>query len=243
VNRPRSDQPTRFAALDLARTLALAGMVIFHLGFDLEQFGLIAPGTMTSGGWPWFARAVAASFLFIAGIGLWLAHGKAIRWHPFLRRLGQILIGAALVTVATRMAFGPQFAFFGILHSMAVSSVIGLAFLRLPAALTAVAGLAAMAAPLLLRSPAFDAPWLLWTGLATVPVRSVDFVPTLPWLGPLLLGIAAGRLIPWDSLAAPSPGRLTRALSLPGRHSLAVYLIHQPVLFAALTGLAWLRVL
>lgn len=232
----------RIPWLDLARTAALIAMAVYHAGFDLESVGRLAPGTMQSGIWYWYARAVAGSFLFLVGIGLWLAHGRAIRWRAFLTRLVQIMAGAALVTAATRYALGPYYVFFGILHSIAVSSVIGLAFLRLPAAVTAVAAAAAFLAPGYLKSDAFDAPWLLWTGLSITGAQAVDFEPTLPWLAPVLAGIAVARATGawaiWGPRAAGS--RLARVLAFPGRHSLAVYLIHQPVLIGCVSGLVWL---
>lgn len=230
----------RIAALDHARTAAIVGMVIYHFGFDLEAFGRLAPATMTTGFWFWFARAVAGSFLFIAGLSLWLAHGRGVRWRPFLWRLAQIVAGATLVTVGTRYLLGPYYIFFGILHSIALSSVIGLAFLRLPPALTALAGIGAITAPMWARSDLFNAPWLRWTGLQTEATGAVDFVPTFPWLGPVLLGIAAAQFIPWARLrSGAAPSQLMRALAFPGRHGLAVYLIHQPVLIGILNGLAW----
>lgn len=227
----------RIPALDLCRTVALVGMAVFHFGFDLEAFGHIPPGTMTSGFWYYYARGVAGSFLFMVGISLWLAHGRGIRWRPFLKRLGQIVAGAVLVTVATRQAFGPAFVFFGILHSIALSSVIGLAFLRLPAVLTLAAAVLAFYLPDLVAGDAFAAPWLAWTGLAPYAVYSVDFIPTFPWLAPVLAGIALAKLADqaglWQRLRAWSgaddvPGWLV----WPGRHGLFVYLIHQPILIA-----------
>lgn len=237
----------RILALDLARTLALIGMASFHFGFDLESFGHVALGTMSTGFWWAFARLVAGSFLFFVGIGLYLAHGQAIRWRSFLKRLAMIVASAALVTVATYFAVGPYFIFFGILHSIALSSLIGLLFLRLPAPLTLLCALAAALAPSYLRSTAFDAPWLLWTGLSVRPIFAMDFEPILPWLAPVLTGIAVARIGAraglWDRLRSPRPGPVLRALAWPGQHSLAIYLIHQPVLIgivAGLTHLGWL---
>lgn len=244
----RSDTPRgRILGLDLARTAALIGMACFHFGFDLESFGHVAPGTMTTGFWRIFARLVAAGFLLIAGMSLYLAHGQANRWHSFLKRWAMIVASAALVTVATYFAMGPYFIFFGILHCIALSSLIGLLFLRLPAPMTLLIALLVALAPSYLRSTAFDAPWLLWTGLSVRPVYSVDFEPIFPWLAPVLAGVALARIAScaglWDRLHTPDPGAALRVLAWPGRHSLIIYLIHQPILIgivAGLTRLGWL---
>lgn len=231
----------RIEAVDVARTVALLGMVVFHFARDLEDFGLIAAGTTVQGPWWYLARAVAGSFLFLAGVSLWLAHGQGIRWRPFLRRLLMLAAAAALVTLATRIAVPWGFVHFGILHSIAICSVIGLAFLRLPVALTLLAAAGAVALSRAGPFAAFDSPLLWWTGLAPGVRPSIDFEPVFPWLAPLLAGIAlarlAGRAGFWDRAAAWR-GPVLRALGWPGRHSLAIYLIHQPVLIGGL----WLGV-
>ncbi|MBS0564262.1 MAG: DUF1624 domain-containing protein [Proteobacteria bacterium] len=228
----------RLVWLDLARTAALAAMASYHFGYDLEAFGHLPPGTMTTGPGALYARAIASTFLVLVGIGLWLAHGQGIRWRPFMRRLAMIGAGAALVSTATWFVFGPLFVFYGILHSIAVSSLVGLLFLRLPAPVTALAAVAAFLAPLYLQTGAFDSPWLIWTGLSTLPVYAVDFLPPFPWLAPVLAGIALARASAGARLwqAAAHPGRGPRLLSWPGRHSLFVYLVHQPLLIGTMLG-------
>lgn len=238
---PSLRQP-RLIALDLARTAALVGMAVYHLTYDLTTFGWLPEGTSVTGFWALFARAVAGSFIFLAGVSLWLAHGQGIRWPAFWRRFAKIAAGAAVVTVGTYLAFPQYFVFYGILHSIAVSSLIGLAFLRVPAGITlAVAGLVYWL-PRVWRSTLFDGP-LAFVGLFGTPPQTVDFLPILPWLAPMLVGIAVGRLMTrfdlWHWLALPETG-LLRRLAWPGRHSLAVYLIHQPVLIGLVWAATWL---
>ncbi|MEM6740898.1 MAG: heparan-alpha-glucosaminide N-acetyltransferase [Pseudomonadota bacterium] len=226
--------PARIDALDVARGVALLAMAVFHLAFDLQMFGLIAPGTLSRGLWPEFARLVAASFLFLAGVSLWLAHGSGIRWRAYLRRFAILVSAAALVSGATYVAFPQAFIYFGILHSIAAASLIGLALLRAPVwALLALAALV-VAAPDYLRSEALNHPALWWTGLATAPRASVDYEPVLPWAAPFLCGLAVAKIADaqglWARLAARPFG--PAALVWAGRHSLAVYLLHQPFLIA-----------
>jgi len=233
----RTGKP-RLVALDLARSLALAGMAVYHFTVDLEMFGVVAAGTTVSGLWFWFARLIAGSFLFLSGVSLYLAHRSGIRWPAFLRRLAMIAAAAALITAATFHAVPDAWIFFGILHSIAVSSVVGLAFLRAPVPVTLLAAAFALVAPHYLRSAAFDAPELAWIGLSTTIPRSIDFEPIFPWLGPFLLGIAAARWTVRAGLVArttrPAAGGWLRVLAWPGRHSLAIYLIHQPILFGSI---------
>lgn len=228
----------RIWVLDVARTAALLAMASYHFTYDLQMFGLVPPGTAVTGFFYGYARAIAGTFLFLAGLGLWLAHGRGIRWGAFWRRWAKIVAAAALVSVATWFALPGWFVFFGILHCIAVSSLLGLAFLRLPAVLVAVLGAAIIAASYVLPPLVqLNHPGFYWIGLHTVPVMSVDLEPLIPWFGPFLLGVAAGRICNplWPRLARMGGPAW---LAWPGRHSLAVYLIHQPVLF----GLVWLWV-
>jgi uncharacterized membrane protein len=233
-------RPGRILALDLARTAAVIGMVVYHFTYDLDLFGYIPPTTATSGGWAIFARLVAGSFLFLAGVSLFLAHGDGIRGRAFLRRAAMLAAGALLISAATWFNAPEVYVFFGILHSILAASSIGLAFLRLPAVLMlGIAGLILLGRDYL-SADLFNAPWLLWLGLSTEPVHSVDYEPIFPWFAPFLAGLALTRIVVrmgWLEIlrAVHPPGLLARLLAFPGRHSLVIYLAHQPLLI----GLFW----
>ena len=226
----------RLPALDAARGLALIAMATYHFSWDLEFFGYLAPGSSTQGFLRIYARLIASSFLFLAGFSLVLAQYPTLRLQPFLRRLGVIIAAAAAISVATYWFTPDSWIFFGILHAIAVSSVIGLLFLKAPLIVTLVVAAVAFTLPAVLRSPSFDAPYFWFLGLSETLPRSNDYVPLLPWIGALLTGIALARFL-------IDRGRLDWIARLPagphwlrwgGRHSLTVYLLHQPVLIAGL---------
>ena len=230
----------RFAWLDVARGAALLAMASYHFLWDLADFGYLA-ADFPSTGWPRiYARAIATTFLVLAGISLVLAHGSGIRWRSFGLRFAKIAAAALLVTAGTYIAIPQAFIFFGILHAMAAASLVGLLFLRVPPLLTAIAAIAAIAAPNYLRSELFDTPFLWWVGLGSRPPVSFDYVPLLPWLGPFLLGMAAARLgsgwlaLRQNRLGISATNPVKTVLIFLGRHSLVFYLLHQPVLIAML---------
>jgi uncharacterized membrane protein len=235
--------PGRIAALDVARTLALVAMAGFHFTVDLELFGFVASGTSRAGLFYYYARLTAGSFLALAGVSLWLAHGMGIRWRAFGRRLAMILAGAAAISLATWAAMPEEFVYFGILHAIAVASLAGLLFLRLPALVTLAAAALVLWLPQHYASAAFDRPWLWWTGLSDWWRGTMDFEPFFPWFAPFLAGLALAKLGAraglWDRLRGRGGAVLWR-LGWPGRHSLAVYLIHQPVLLGLVGGVSWL---
>lgn len=225
----------RIWVIDALRGVALIAMATYHFSWDLEYFGYLEAGTVGAGGFKLYARLIAGSFLFLAGVSLVLGHFPILRPKSFLTRLARIIAAALVITIATWFAFPDSFIFFGILHSIAAASVIGLVFLRLPALVTLAAACAVFAAPFYLRSPLFDMPALWWVGLSQTLPRSNDYVPLLPWLAPFLAGMAAARLalsFGWlERLRGVTDKWWKTALSTAGRHSLAIYLLHQPLLF------------
>nr|WP_283772119.1 heparan-alpha-glucosaminide N-acetyltransferase [Chelatococcus sp. HY11] len=237
---PGSLSRPRLPLVDVARGLAIVAMVIYHFSWDLSFFGLIGTDIATAPGWRLFAQMIAGSFLGLVGIGLVLAHGDGIRWRPFLRRLGLLIMAAAAVTLGSYFLFPDSFIFFGILHAIALTSVLGLAFVRLPWFVTAAAAAIAFALPGIASSSFFNAPGWLWLGLATRVPTTNDYIPLLPWFGCVLAGIAIARLLlrratlpAWSGQNVPGP--IGRGLVLAGRHSLAIYLTHQLVLL----GMLW----
>jgi uncharacterized membrane protein len=241
--RPR---PPRIDGVDVARGIALLAMFVYHFAWDLSYFRLIRTDVAADPAWRWFAHVIAGSFLALVGASLVLAARGGIARGAFLRRLALVAGAATLVTVGTYFFLPYAYVFFGILHHIAVASVLGLAFLRLPLAVTALAAAIAFALPFLVAYPALDQSWLLWTGLSRLPVNSGDFVPLLPWFGCVLAGMVLARL----ALAGIGEERLSafraeaqpwRLLSAMGRHSLPIYLVHQPLFIALLSVFLWFR--
>ena len=223
----------RIVAIDIARTLSILAMVVFHLARDIEIFGLIQPGTTQQGGWAIAARGIAGSFLFLVGISLVLAHGEGIRWRPFLRRLALVLIAALAVSVAT-YAFNPQrFVYFGILHVICVSSILSVFLVTLPTWAPLVAAAVVLLFYVLWGRALMLDPWWGFTGLATHPRPALDLIPLVPWLAVTFLGIGfakAFNVATWHQSSSVVIDRM----GWPGRHSLAIYLLHQPLLLMVL---------
>jgi uncharacterized membrane protein len=244
--RPFSPLPGRESAgglariplLDVARGVALVAMAVYHFTWDLGFFGFTAIQAGVDPGWRLFAKLIAGSFLFLVGVGLVLAHGRGIRWPAFWRRFGILVLAAGGITLATWYAMPEAFIYFGILHCIALSSLLALPFLRAPLAVVLAAAALAFVLPALGPFSLFSHPGWLWLGLSPNVPMTNDYEPILPWIGAVLLGVAAARLAVargWAArlaqVAAPDP--VTRGLAFAGRHSLLVYLAHQPVLFGA----------
>jgi uncharacterized membrane protein len=228
----------RIPLLDVARGVALVAMAVYHFTWDLGHFGFTTVEAGVDPGWRLFAKLIAGSFLFLVGVGLVLAHADGIRWPAFWRRFGILALAAGGITLATWYAMPDAFIYFGILHCIALSSLLALPFLRAPVVIVLAAAVLAFALPALGPFQLFAHPAWLWLGLSPAVPMTNDYEPILPWIGAVLLGVAAARL----AIASGWAARLTevkardpvsRGLAFAGRHSLIVYLVHQPVLFGA----------
>jgi uncharacterized membrane protein len=233
----------RIEALDVARGVALGAMALYHATWDLGYLRLTPENYALSPLGRGAAHLIAGSFLILVGVGLVLVHGAGLRRRAVVTRFLRIGGAALAVTAATYALFPASYVFFGILHCIAVSSVLALPFLFVPVSVVAVCTALVMAAPALTGGGLLDAPALFFLGLGRTLPQTNDYVPLFPWFGLVLAGVVAGRLgLPrliasglgrWRATSGPG-----RAVAAAGRHSLAVYLVHQPVLLAVFSGIA-----
>jgi len=226
----------RLASLDIARGVAIIAMIAYHLFWDLGNFGYIDPALPYSPQVKFLGHLIAISFLLIVGVSLVLAQDKG--QGAFWRRIALIAGAAALVSLGTYLMFPEAFVFFGILHCIAAASVLALPLLNLPWFASLLAAALSIFAPLLLLNAIFDAPFLTWIGLSTSNPPTNDYRPLLPWAGYVFLGVAAAQLWRARALAPLCADWRNPPFAFLGRHSLAIYLIHQPILFGLFQGVA-----
>ena len=224
----------RYQIVDVARGCALATMIVYHAAWFATDYRLIDVPITTDLSWRVLQKSIASSFFALVGVGLHLAVLLGFSRRRYLARLAKVG-GCAAVVTATSVVLDPsRVTTFGILHSITTCSVLALPLAFRSGWLAAVLGAALIALPLQVSSPVFNDPWLSWVGLATFIEPTFDHQPLLPWLGVVLLGIAAGKwlladrsaaLARWESAALPA-----RALARAGRHSLLIYMAHVPAL-------------
>ena len=238
----------RSAGIDALRGGALCLMFVYHFAFDLRFYRVIAADFEHDLFWLGLRALIVSTFMALVGISLVLADRAGAATTHFYRRIVVIGACALAVSVASWLLFPHSFIYFGILHCIAITSLVAWPLVRRPRT-AIVAGCVIVMAGLVLSHPIFDARAFSWIGFATAKPVTEDYVPLAPWMGVALLGIGIGNALmngiirmPASLSTAslrditPSLGKITPPhwLQWLGRHSLAVYMIHQPLLLGAL---------
>ena len=225
------EQRKRLHGLDLLRGVTLLSMIAYHgtwnlvylFGVDLPWYGQL-PGIL-------WQQSICWTFILLSGF-----------CFPFgsnpLKRGLTIFGGGALVSAVTMVVMPENLILFGILtftgSAMMLMVPLEKVLRRVPAGL----GLAG-AMGLFFFFESWNAPgWLhrnLLTAYLGFPTRefiSMDYFPIFPWIFLFMAGYFLQRLLHrrgWDERLF-SRGRVP-VLNWLGRHTLPIYLIHQPVLY------------
>ena len=224
----------RFDVLDVWRTLAIVLMVAYHFLYDLYIFGVISANQLFSAPLNVLERFICCSFILLAG--------ASARFSRNNLRNGLVVLGAGLVVQIGAAAAG-QTIRFGVLmllgSSMVLWHFLGKGLQKLPGwSVAAGSGVLFFAARWWTGRTAVSVPWLYPLGFTAPGFYSADYFPLLPWFFLFLTGTALGG---W-CLAHRENRLLTvslpRALTWPGRHSLIIYVLHQPVLYG-ISYLIW----
>jgi uncharacterized membrane protein len=233
----------RLAVIDLARGLAVLMMFVYHFCFDLANVGFIRQNLYDDWRWIAWRSLILGMFLVLAGTSLTLAWRAPDPWPAFRRRLLQIAACALLVSLGSYLLFPSSWIWFGVLHHLALASVLAVPFIRRPL-LALVTGCSLLALGIFWHYPRFELqPWQ-FIGLMSFKPRTEDYVPLLPWFGLVLLGVWLGHLLGHNarlqsSRVLQAGRRWQRALAWTGRHSLLLYMVHQPLFIGLLSP--WAR--
>ena len=238
----------RYYLLDSIRGICILGMIVYHTLFDIVAFfGVpVTEELMTAVD---VIRDFGAS-CFICLAGICIHFGK----KP-VRRFLLISAAALIVSIATFITVPDMPVIFGILTFMAAASLIIMPVKkyldRLPAVPFAAISFLLFFVTFEVRNHyagwyfirLFDFPEALYRNYFTASLgfpfygfATSDYYPLLPWFFCFLAGAFAGR---WT---APKWMRRSRFpwLSFLGKHSLLIYVFHQPVLYLLTTGIKWL---
>ncbi len=214
----------RVPYLDIMRAVAVIWMILFHVTYDMRIFGLNQIN-FAEGFWFAFPRIIAGTFLFCVGIALNYTHKERVKTSALLKRLKKLGLAALAVSIGTYIAFPQQWVYFGTLHCILAGSLLGAFFVHHRKEAFVV-----MLMILILQyAVGFDIKWV--SSILQRP--SMDFIPIYPWFWVILLGILVGPYL--SRMPFLMRLRTPKFFDFLGRHSLAIYLIHQPLIFGILS--------
>lgn len=228
----------RLWEIDFVRGLAVIGMVIYHFAFDLQYFHLT--DIVNSDSFKVLALFTAATFIFLVGISGSLRfqklHSQTISkvTNLFVRRALSIFVCGLLISAITYFIDPHQFVIFGILHFIGLSLILLIPFLYFNSFF-----ILTVIITMFLLTPIISAHHtpnylLIWLGSSPSRFVSFDYVPLFPWFSVTLLGLLFSRFYSnhrpkiLDTFLKYQNNIVNRL----GRHSLALYLFHQPLIFA-----------
>jgi len=235
----------RFWEIDFMRGLAIVMMILFHLLYDLNYFGVYDLFSHSDFG-EYFARATALIFILVAGISLTLSYSKAkkiqkMRDGIFMKNLKRglkIFSWGLILTLITWIFIKERFIIFGILHFIGISIILAYPFLQLRY-WNLLIGAFFISTGIYLQGVTFNCNWFIWLGFTPDNFSTVDFFPIFPWFGVVLFGVFLGNILYSDYERKFFMKDLThftfiRFFCFLGKYSLLIYLIHQPILIMLL---------
>ena len=145
-----------------------------------------------------------------------------------------IVVWACIISLFTYQFFYSNWIFFGVLHFIAVASVLCLPFARYPV----MACFIGVGNIILYLTNVVTSKWPFNLWELGLPSSTNDYVALFPWVGVVMLGIGVGHIFVKDIDPCAS-FKLSPKATFLGRHSLAVYVLHQPLFFALLGSIYW----
>lgn len=238
-------KPRRVHLMDELRGVLIIGICLYHLLYDLAVIFPVGIPWMFD---PWMnhiRNVMTGSLIVISGISCHYARSNLRRG---LRTFG---LGMVL-TVVTGLVIPSQFILFGILHffgsMMMLYGLLEPVMKRIPA----IPGLLGSVLLFLLtwniysgfvkifgmviRLPGFlyDHPLLYPLGFACAGVSSADYYPLMPWGFLFFAGTFLGRYVRAGRFPKVCYQSHLPRLAWIGSHTMAIYLIHQPVIYGIL---------
>ncbi|MDO4553919.1 MAG: heparan-alpha-glucosaminide N-acetyltransferase domain-containing protein [Lachnospiraceae bacterium] len=235
----------RYDLLDTIRGITLVSMICFHTRWDLiHLFGresLLSP--MASFLWQ---QSICWSFILLSGF-CWSLGKKRIRRGVI------VLGGGLLVTLSTFVAFPDQPVLFGVLHMLGVSMLLLTLMEPLMKKVMPIVGLflsfflfycfynvsagyfnLGVFGKISLPAAFYKNNGTACLGFPGTDFYSSDYFPMLPWFFLFLCGYFFFRFVEgkegfWQKLKGKIKG-----FDFLGKHSLIIYLLHQPVVYGLL---------
>ena len=237
--------------LDLLRGIALLMMLFMHLSWDVRYEFRVDVFSYLEKGWFWsfFHPIIVVLFVSVSGICCTFSRNNVKRGLKLLAATLALIIGTYIVTKFLGIECLILFNVLAVLTCgiflYALISYIEKKTKANPNVINMIMGLAG----LYIVICGCDIHYMDYStdSLIFLPVGfeisgspwMADYMPLFPWLGVFLIGCVIGRVCYKDKKTLfAGRGKVITAVSRPvefiGRHSLIIYLVHQPVVYAVL---------
>lgn len=236
----------RYTVIDCLRGITLIEMVLYHALWDLVHiFHVEIPFFLSNGAYVW-QQSIRWVFILLSGFCWALSRNH-------LRR-GLIVFGASVIVSGVTAVFMPNsLILFGVLCLIGTAMLVTIPLDKLFRKLSPYIGLLAcillfaltrhvrqgvigIGNLTLLEIPEsfFANYFTAYLGFPHDAFFSTDYVPIIPWLFMFWIGYFVFRIFERHDLLKWLSAFRLRPLEWIGRHSLIIYLLHQPIVYAAL---------
>lgn len=245
MQKTLSAPSVRYHLIDALRGFALVNMVAFHLMYDIFNIFSAETGWNSEPLTIIWERFICCSFIILSGVSFNFSH------HPFRR--GIILNACGfLITIVTVLFIPSQAVWFGILNFLGCAMMISY---PLKAYLENIAPAVGAFCSLLLFALLYGVPEgyvgffglelfklpeflygikaLAFIGFPSIDFHSTDYFPIIPWIFLFLSGYFAWRVIK-NFNADRFFKRKIPFFNFIGRHTLIIYILHQPIIMGIL---------
>lgn len=240
------EERKRYTLLDIIRAVAIINMVFYHAMWDITRiFGVDAPWFSSDGASIW-QKLIRWTFILLSGFC----------WHLSKRKLNRaltVLAASVIISGVTAIVMRENAIIFGVLSligtGMLLTIPLDTVFRKIPPAV----GIAICILLFVLTEHVphgwigagnirfFDLPDALYANLFTSFIGfrsenfySPDYVPLIPWLFVFWLGYFIYRVFERLDLLKYLSVLSFKPLEWLGRHSLEIYLLHQPIVYGVL---------
>ena len=225
-------QRDRIWELDAFRGICILCVIVIHFVFDLSYFLGLRLGLPRA--YYFVQENGGVLFILLSGICATLG-SRSFRRGLIVFLCGMIITLVTFAMARLGMAGEDLIIHFGVLHLLGVSMMLYPALKKLPTWALTFLGAAIVIAGYLLLARTFAVPGLFIFGIRTPDYNPGDYFPLLPFLGWFCLGIVLGRTLYREKKSllpgAPKDARILRLFRFCGRHSLWIYLAHQPICY------------
>jgi uncharacterized membrane protein len=222
----RTKSTHRLTELDVLRGIALVLMVYFHLIWSMhELFGY----QVVYSSWINFYIGKISAILFILVSGIVFSFSSS--WLKRFLLLASISVG---ITLVTYLFDHTAFVKFGILHFLALSSIVAVLFKNMNKYLLLLIWITVLFTWFLIPYVHVQSDFLFFLWFVNSSFQSTDYYPLLPRFGLYLLGMGLAKLLYTNRKNLFGSFFNFAPLEFVGRNTLLIYLIHQPIIIFVL---------